>query len=68
MNRMQLSKYNVEAFNALPEPYRIEDCCNFFRSRGFLYAEPMGEQREILGYWISRYDTKLKEWILIQSE
>jgi hypothetical protein len=63
MNTLQLQTKHSEAFQALPEPYRNDNCLEFFVWEKTLYAKPAKGQVEVLGNWVCYFDKDLGDWI-----
>lgn len=62
MNTLDLSRKNRKAYDALPEPYRNDDCLEFFYKDGELYAQPADGQSH-LGEWSAKFDAKQNKWL-----
>lgn len=67
MNTRQLEEKHSEAFEALPEAYRNDDCVEFFVWGKGLYAKPAKGQVPALGNWLAYFDKDLGEWKTSQS-
>lgn len=53
MTTLELYGYNSEAYDALPDPYREDDCLEFFEIDGCLMCQPAEGQEVILGDWVA---------------
>lgn len=55
MRTLDIAITHPEAYEALPAPYRADDCLVFFIQDGVLWASPDADQIEALGDWESFY-------------
>jgi len=62
MTTLDLASVNREAWQALPQVYRDDDCLEFYQFFDVFFCMPKPEELPILGQWECFYSKHEKVW------
>lgn len=59
---LELAKTHPDAWEALPNPYREDECLEYFEHWGILFCRPKASEVQALGHWEAFFEPRSKQW------